>query len=281
MRNTQLLLTLAEQTALSQRMAVQKRMAEQADQIKSAFLAHVSHELRTPLNAIIGYSELLLEEVKEQGADNLASDLHKILWAGNHLLGLINSLLDISKIEAGKMEMYSETFSVEKVVQDVVQAVAVLAKRNGNTLHCELGKHLGDMETDLTKLRQCLFNLVSNASKFTAQGMITVAVTRCREEMSEWVYFSISDSGIGMSPEQLGKLFRPFTQADPSTASKYGGTGLGLAISRHFCQMMGGDITVTSQLGKGSTFTMKIPVRLPNLERQSEGGQLDALVLQT
>jgi sigma-B regulation protein RsbU (phosphoserine phosphatase) len=280
MRNTQLLLTLAEQTALSQRMAEQKRMAEQADQIKSAFLAHVSHELRTPLNAIIGYSELLLEEVKEQGADNLVSDLHKILWSGNHLLELINSLLDISKIEAGKTEMYPETFSIEKVVREVVQAVAVLAKGNGNILHCELGKHLGDMETDLTKLRQCLFNLLSNASKFTAQGVITIAVTRSRDEMSDWVYFAISDSGIGMSPEQLAKLFRPFAQADPSIASKYGGTGLGLAISRHFCQMMGGDITVASQLGKGSTFTMKIPVRLPDLEGRSECGQLDALVFQ-
>ncbi len=245
MRTTELVSTLAEQTALSEQMAAQKRAAEQADHIKSEFLAHMSHELRTPLNAIIGYSELLLEEVEEQGADNLAVDLNKIHWAGNHLLGLINSLLDISKIEA----------------------------------YCELGEHLGDMETDLTKVRQCLFNLLSNASKFTEQGVITVAVTRCREEMSEWVHFSISDSGIGMTPEQLDKIFRPFAQADPSTASKFGGTGLGLAISRRFCQMMGGDITVASQLGKGSTFTMKIPVRLPNSpDRPSEFDRPNALV---
>jgi sigma-B regulation protein RsbU (phosphoserine phosphatase) len=281
MRNTQLVLTLAEQTALSEKMAAQKRVAEQADHIKSAFLAQLSHELRTPLNAIIGYSELLLEEVKEQGVDNLALDLNKIHWAGNHLLELINSLLDISKIEAGKMEMYVETFSIEQVVQEVVQAVALLARKRGNTLYCELSEHLGDMEADLTKVRQCLFNLLSNASKFTEQGVITTAVTRRIEEMSEWVYFSISDSGIGMTPEQLGKLFEPFTQADSSIAGKYGGTGLGLAVSRRFCKMMGGDITVASQLGKGSIFTMKIPARAPNSpDRRSECDRPDALVFQ-
>jgi sigma-B regulation protein RsbU (phosphoserine phosphatase) len=281
MRNTQLVLTLTEQIALSEQMAAQKRAAEQANQIKSAFLAHMSHELRTPLNAIIGYSELLLEEVEQQGTGNLASDLSKIHGAGCHLLELINSLLDISKIEAGKMEMYVETFSIEKVVQNVVQAVVLLAKEKGNALHCKLGEHLGDMETDRTKVRQCLFNLLSNASKFTEQGVITVAVTRCREEMSEWVYFSISDSGIGMTPEQMGRLFLPFTQANASIASKYGGTGLGLAISRRFCQMMGGDITVASQLGKGSTFTMKIPVRMPSSpDRRSEFDRPDVLVFQ-
>src|SRR5258708_14493581 len=197
MRTMELVSPIAEQTALSEQMAAQKRAAEQADHIKSEFLAHMSHELRTPLNAIIGYSELLREEVEEQGADNLAVDLNKIHWAGNHLLGLINSLLDISKIEAGKMELYVEMFSIEKVVQDVVHAVGLLARKKGNTLYCELGQHLGDMEPGLTKERQCLFNLLSNASKFTEHGVITVAVTRSKDEMSECVPFSIIYSQIG------------------------------------------------------------------------------------
>jgi signal transduction histidine kinase/CheY-like chemotaxis protein len=251
---------LAQQIAAFEEIAAQKSAAEQADRVKSEFLARMSHELRTPLNTIIGYSELLLEEVEETGAAHLASDLKKILWSGNHLLGLINSLLDISKIEAGKVELYEETFAIKTVVQEVLQAVQLLVKAKGNTLQCEFDDDLGTMEADVTKVRQCLFNLLSNASKFTEKGMIGVTVTRRREAQAEWACFRVSDSGIGMTSEQLGKLFRPFMQGDPSITSKYGGTGLGLSISQHFCQMMGGEIEVESEFGKGSTFTMKIPV---------------------
>jgi signal transduction histidine kinase len=260
-KNSQLIGALAERVALSERMTALKAAAEQADKVKSAFLARMSHELRTPLNAIIGYSELLLEGAEEQKDGTLTSDLHKIHWAGTHLLGLINSLLDISKIEAGKVEIYTETFSIERVTLDVIQTVQLQANARGNTLSCELDKNLGTMEADLIKVRQCLFNLISNALKFTEHGVVTVTVKRCIREMTEYVHFCISDSGIGMTSEQMEKLFQPFTQADPSIVSKYGGTGLGLSISLGLCQMMGGNITVMSKLGKGSTFNMSIPVR--------------------
>jgi signal transduction histidine kinase/CheY-like chemotaxis protein len=259
-QDSRLISTIAGQAAANERITAEKSAAEQADQVKSDFLARMSHELRTPLNAIIGYSELLLEEVEESGADNLAPDLKKILWSGNHLLGLINALLDISKIEAGKVELYEETFAIKTVVQEVLQAVQLLVKAKGNTLQCEFGDDLGTMVTDITKVRQCLFNLLSNASKFTDKGLVIVRVTRCHEANGEWARFRVEDSGIGMTPEQLSKLFRPFVQADPSITSKYGGTGLGLSISRRFSQMMGGDIEVESELGRGSTFTMTIPV---------------------
>jgi phosphoserine phosphatase RsbU/P len=260
-KNSQLIGALADRVALSERMTAEKAAAEQADQVKSAFLARMSHELRTPLNAIIGYSELLLEGAEERKDGNLACDLNKIHWAGTHLLGLINSLLDISKIEAGKVEIYAETFSIERVTHDVIQTVQLQANARGNTLCYELDKNLGTMEADLTKVRQCLFNLMSNALKFTEHGVVTVTVKRCMIKMAECAQFCISDSGIGMTSEQVGKLFQPFTQADPSIASKYGGTGLGLSISLRLCQMMGGTITVKSELGKGSTFTMTVPIR--------------------
>jgi len=220
----------------------------------------MSHELRTPLNAIIGYSELMLEEVEATPAAHLAPDLKKILWSGNHLLELINSLLDISKIEAGKMELFEETFAIKNVVENVLLAVQLLVKAKGNTLRCEFEDDLGTIKADVTKVRQALFNLLSNASKFTENGVITVTVTRRQEGIAEWVCVCVKDTGIGMTPEQLGKLFRPFMQADPSITSKYGGTGLGLSISRNFCQIMGGDIEVESEFGNGSAFTMKLPI---------------------
>jgi signal transduction histidine kinase len=234
--------------------------AEEVSRTKSAFLANMSHELRTPLNAVIGYSEMLQEELTEIGQRSLVPDLVKIHSAGTHLLGLINDILDLSKIEAGKMTIHAETFEVPTLVQDVVSTIQPLIEKNGNTLAVETGFDLGDMHSDITRIRQVLLNLLSNASKFTSKGTVLLTVRRERTGGADWMVFAVRDSGIGMTPEQLAKLFRPFTQADSSTTRKYGGTGLGLAISRAFCSMMGGDIQVESVSGQGSTFTVRLPV---------------------
>lgn len=232
--------------------------AEAANQTKSTFLANMSHELRTPLNAIIGYSEMLQEEASDIGEDGFVADLQKINSAGKHLLGLINDVLDLSKVEAGKMELYLETFAIDAVLEEVVTTIQPLIMKKNNTLKLNFAPNLGQMQADVTKLRQVLFNLLSNATKFTEQGVIELKVAR----QGETITFAISDAGIGMSKEQLNLLFQPFTQADASTSRKYGGTGLGLVISRRFCQMMGGDITVESELGKGSTFQVHLPIQV-------------------
>ncbi len=234
--------------------------AEEANRAKSAFLANMSHELRTPLNAIIGYSEMLAEEAEDAGRDNDLADLQKIRSAGKHLLALINDVLDLSKIEAGKMEVHLETFDVPAMLQDVVSTIAPLVEKNGNRLEVRCTEGLGTLRADLTKVRQALFNLLSNACKFTSGGVITLAVGRERLDGADWLRFGVADTGIGISPEQLKKLFQAFSQADASTSKKYGGTGLGLIISRRFCQMMGGDITVESTPGQGSTFTIRLPI---------------------
>lgn len=236
--------------------------AIKANMIKSQFLANMSHELRTPLNAIIGYSEMLIEEVEELNEPIIAEDLGKIRKAGNHLLSLINDILDISKIEAGKMELYHEEFELDSLIQDIETTVKPLVEGNGNTLAIRSVK--GTMTTDLTKLRQILINLLSNAGKFTHNGTVTLEVTEQSYGDREGYVFHIKDSGIGMTPEQMEKLFQPFTQADSSTTRKYGGTGLGLAICQRFCQLMDGEIKVDSELGKGSTFTCWIPVQPDN-----------------
>ncbi|NJO40061.1 MAG: response regulator [Cyanobacteria bacterium CRU_2_1] len=269
-----------------------KEAAEEASRAKSQFLANMSHELRTPLNAIIGYSEMLQEDAEDLGYEDIVPDLEKIRSAGKHLLSLINDILDISKIEAGKMELYLETFDVSQVIFEVESTIQPLMEKNHNTLQIRCPHSLGSMNADLTKLRQALFNLLSNAAKFTENGTITLTVKEGwgDEEMggwrdeensqlesitphstplhSEWITFSVSDTGIGMTLEQLERVFQAFTQADASTTRKYGGTGLGLAITRHFCQMMGGDITVSSQLGKGSTFTIRLPIN--GVDRQEK-----------
>ena len=235
-----------------------RRQAEAASTAKSHFLASMSHELRTPLNAIIGYSEMLQEEVAELGQGALTPDLEKIHTAGRHLLALINDILDLSKIEAGKTELYLESFDIRQMLDDVATTVRPLVAKNANTLVVEAGADLGTMRADLTKMRQVLLNLLSNACKFTERGTVTLAASR-EGEGGGWMVFRVADSGIGMTPAQTAKLFEAFAQAEASTTRRYGGTGLGLAISRRFCQLMGGDITVASEPGKGSTFTARVP----------------------
>jgi signal transduction histidine kinase/CheY-like chemotaxis protein len=250
---------VAERTLDLQKATVAAREANQA---KSAFLAKMSHELRTPMNAIIGYSEILLEDATDRGDDGANADLKKILTAARHLLGLINDVLDLSKIEAGKMDLYLESFDIARLVQEVVTTAQPLIDRNGNRVTVECAPDVGLMHADATKLRQILLNLVSNASKFTEKGEIRIVGARERKPQGEIIVLRVIDSGIGMTPEQMNRLFQAFSQADHSTSAKYGGTGLGLAISRQFARLMGGDIGVESAPGKGSTFTVRLPARV-------------------
>jgi CheY-like chemotaxis protein/anti-sigma regulatory factor (Ser/Thr protein kinase) len=220
----------------------------------------MSHELRTPLNAIIGYSEMLQEDAGDlDGAAQFVDDLRKINAAGKHLLELINAVLDLSKIEAGKMELYLETFDVSGLVNDIAAVIQPLAAKNANRLDVRCPATVGGMHADLTKVRQALFNLLSNACKFTEQGTVTLTVAREPADGQNWMVFGVSDTGIGMTPEQLARLFEAFTQADAATTRRYGGTGLGLALSRRLCRMMGGDVTAESESGRGSTFTIRLP----------------------
>jgi len=250
---------ITERKRYEEELKVAKVAAEDANRTKSMFLANMSHELRTPLNAILGYSEMLVEEAEDLGDTSFVPDLKKIHAAGKHLLGLINDVLDISKIEAGKMDLFIEAFEVRSLVDDVISTVSPLVERNANTLVVRCDESAGGMQADVTKVRQGLFNLLSNSCKFTNEGQITLTVTRRRADGIDFVDFAVSDTGIGMTPEQLGRLFQAFSQADASTTRKYGGTGLGLAITRRFCQLMGGDVTVHSEVGKGTTFTMHVP----------------------
>lgn len=244
-----------------------KELAEAASKAKSIFLANVSHELRTPLNAVIGLSQLLKDDAADLNlSGEFTSDLETINSAGRHLLELINDILDLSKIEAGKMTLYPEIFDVVTLINNVVVTVKPTIEKNNNLLEIYCDEHLGTMYADQTRMRQVLLNLLSNAAKFTTNGRIKLTVRREKEDfLPEMPFgaisFTVSDTGIGMSPSQQQQLFQPFTQGDTSTTKKYGGTGLGLAISRHFCQMMGGEIIVKSQLGLGSTFTVYLPLQ--------------------
>ena len=236
-----------------------QEQAEEANRAKSRFLANMSHELRTPMNAIIGYTDLLLDEDPEMTINEARPDLNRMASAGRHLLSLINDVLDLSKIEAGKMTIFLETFDGPEVVREVVATANLLAAQNNNTLRVRLGAGFGAIRADQTKVRQVLLNLLSNACKFTRDGEITLDADVSRIDKLEWVVFEVCDTGIGMTPEQMAHLFEHFRQADTSTTRKYGGTGLGLAISRTFCRMMGGDIMVKTGLGQGTTFTVELP----------------------
>jgi len=240
----------------------QKLDAESANKAKSQFLANMSHELRTPLNAIIGYSEMLKEEVVDNSHPNLNSDLSKIYTAGKNLLALINDVLDLSKIEAGKMQLFLEDVKVHLLVEEVISIVKPLANKNNNQIELDYDDGIGTIRVDIMKLRQSLLNLLSNAVKFTTGGKVVLQVYRDLVDNEEWIRFVVRDSGIGVSETQMESLFNAFSQADMSTTRRYGGTGLGLTISQKFCRLMGGEITVESQLGKGSVFTISLPVHI-------------------
>jgi signal transduction histidine kinase/DNA-binding response OmpR family regulator len=250
---------VTERRRVEEEVAKAKEASEAANRTKSLFLANMSHELRTPLNAIVGYSEMLQEEAAEKNLDSFVADLEKINGSGRQLLALINDILDLSKIEAGKMELYLESFDVNALIAEVASTIQPMVAKNANELNIEAAPNLGGMHADQVKVRQALFNLLSNAAKFTHEGFITLQAERQRMDGSEWIVFRITDTGIGLSEDKILRLFQDFTQADASTTRKFGGTGLGLALTRRFCQMMGGDVTVRSVPGEGSTFTIKIP----------------------
>lgn len=259
-----------------------KVLAESANRSKSVFLANMSHELRTPLNAIIGYSEMLHDEAGDLGYNDFLPDLEKIQTAGKHLRDMISDILDISKIEAGHVTLYLEDFSVEKqLLEDVITTAKPLAEKNGNAIKVDIKNEIGRMYADLPKVRQILLNLMSNSCKFTQNGIITIAVKRVKSkpsstrrishssggyfgknQMQQYLIFQVKDTGIGMSLEQQKLIFKAFTQADASTTKRFGGTGLGLAISQRLCEILGGGITVESEVGKGSTFTVWLPVHV-------------------
>jgi signal transduction histidine kinase len=233
------------------------RQLAEASQHKSQFLANMSHELRTPLNAIIGVSEMLREDAEALKQD--IEPLDRVLGAARHLLALINDILDLSKIEAGRMELQLEDFALAPLIDNVVKTIEPLAAKNENRVAVSCDTAIGTVHADQMRLRQALLNLLSNANKFTERGTITVDARQEQANGRDWVTIAVADTGIGMTVEQMGKLFQEFSQADASTTRKYGGTGLGLAISKRFCQMMGGDITVESEPGKGSVFTVCLP----------------------
>jgi signal transduction histidine kinase len=243
----------------------------------------MSHELRTPLNAIIGHSEMLQEDAVDEGAESLVPDLKRVNAAGKHLLELINSILDLSKIEAGKMELQLEEFSVAGMVDDIRAIIQPLAEKNDNRLEVDCEAATGTMHGDLTKVRQVLFNLLSNACKFTEKGTVSLLVKREGVADDSWLVFTVSDTGIGLTPDQLGRLFQEFSQAHAATTRKYGGTGLGLALSRRLCRLMGGDITVASEAGRGSSFMVRLPANVTQIAERSQsagtGGAGTVLVI--
>ena len=266
--STSLAVTRQQEEATALRIA--RDAAAEADTAKSRFLASMSHELRTPLNAIIGYCEMLIELAEDEQRDDILADQKKILSAGKHLLALINDVLDFSKIDAGKMTLVNEPVDLPKLLQEVVDTVKPLVAKNTNTLVVRLSPDLGWLSADSVRLRQCFYNLLSNSSKFTKNGTITLAAERQPAPASpaggvDWIEFQVSDTGIGMTPDQMKDLFEVFTAAANLTSRTHGGTGLGLAITRKLAQMMGGDVSVTSESGKGSTFAIRVPA--PAIEK--------------
>ncbi len=277
---------VTEQRQAEARLEASREAAEAANRAKSQFIANMSHELRTPLSAVIGYSGMVAEEIEDLGQPGLVEDVRKIEANARHLLGLINDVLDLSKIEAGRMTVTQQSFTVDTMIEDVLAAATPLTAKKGNRLEVDLGPNLGIMRSDEVKIRQCLLNLIGNAAKFTEGGTVTLSVRRVRDGQDDWLCFSVEDTGIGMTPEQLQRLFQRFVQADESTTRQFGGTGLGLSITRAFCRKLGGDVTVDSRYGKGSTFTISLPAVLeaegeaerPAVEVVSERGEIVLVV---
>ncbi|WP_165361296.1 response regulator [Lichenibacterium ramalinae] len=261
---------ITEQRAAEARLDAAREAAEAANRAKSQFIANMSHELRTPLSAVIGYSGMLAEEIEDLGHAGLVDDVRKIESNARHLLGLINDVLDLSKIEAGRMTVEAVEFDVAAMIDEVVSAATPLVAKKGNRLVVELPPALGTMLTDEVKVRQCLLNLIGNAAKFTEAGSVTLRAARIADGGEDWLSFSVEDTGIGMTPEQLSRLFGRFVQADESTTRQFGGTGLGLSITRAFCRKLGGDVTVDSRHGHGSTFTVSLPARLGDDAQEPE-----------
>jgi adenylate cyclase len=259
-----------ENVRLFEEIQDKSRQLAEASQHKSQFLANMSHELRTPLNAIIGVSEMLREDAEAAKQD--LEPLDRVPGAARHLLALINDVLDLSKIEAGRMELHLDTFELRPLIDDVVKTIEPLAAKRGNRVVAQCDNAIKTMHADQMRLRQALLNLLSNANKFTERGTITVDARQEQANGGDWVTIAVADTGIGMTVEQMGNLFQEFSQASSTTSSKYGGTGLGLAISRRFCQMMGGDITVESEPGRGSTFKIRLP-RIVETPKEAAGAQ--------
>src|SRR5499433_4486829 len=255
-----------ENVRLFEEIQDKSRQLEEASKHKSQFLASMSHELRTPLNAIIGVTEMLLEDARDFKREDELEPLDRVLRAARHLLALINDILDLSKIEAGRMELHLESFPLVPLIEDVAKTVEPMATKNGNRVVIDCPQNIGTIHADQTRLRQALLNLASNANKFTENGTVTIAARAQQLDSREWITIAVTDTGIGMTEEQMGRLFQEFSQADASTSRKYGGTGLGLAISRHFCRLMGGDVTAKSKLGEGSTFTIRLPRIVESIE---------------
>jgi len=253
-----------ENASLVDGLKAAKDGAEEANRSKSQFLANMSHELRTPLNAVIGYSEMMLEDAEAAGSgQEHIADLRRIHGAGRHLLSLVNDVLDLSKIEAGRMDVSAAPIEIAEFLDEVVATVSTLVQGNGNTLETVCAADIGSLVGDATKLRQIVLNLLGNAAKFTRGGSITLTAERARPPQGDWISISVADTGIGMTEQTLAKLFTAFTQADTATASKYGGTGLGLALSQRLARLMGGTIAAESEFGRGSCFTLRLPATPP------------------
>lgn len=257
------------------RLRAAKDMADDANHAKSIFLAKMSHELRTPLNAVIGFSEILLDEVEFDGKNGRKkADLERINSAGKHLLSLVTDVLDLSKIESNHIDLKIERFDLNELIRDVVATAQPMVTENSNTLVVKAPSGLGIVATDQTKLRQAALNLLSNAAKFTQEGTITLSVHRRKREAGDWIEIQVLDTGIGIAEADIKKLFQNFGQANRSTSSKYGGTGLGLALSQKLCALMGGGISVSSELGQGSCFTIRVVAGMPIAEKQTDGTDL-------